>query len=530
MGQYDFKGNPPQFTWPAVSKYLRRRLVTLKPDALPASVELSNGARANRWQLVANPFFTLGLMPLRSWLFFLVAFLTWSWDAFDFFSVSLTTTEIADALGRPVKDITWGITLVLMLRPVGGILFGIPADRYGRRWPFVANCVCFIALQLGTGFVQTYTQFLAIRALLGVAIGGIVGNVVATALDDCPRECRGIVSGMFQLGYPFGYLLCVVFNQAITYTSPHGWRALFWFGSAPTLLLIVFRLCLPETDTFLAQQEECRRDATASSGRAYLRRAQHATKTYWPNMVYLVLFLAGMNFMSHGSQDLYPTFLRAQVGLSKGAATATNCVANAGAIAGSFCMGHASQFLGRRLTVLMCCVLGAALCYPWVYLRGPGLDAAVFFFQFAVQGAWATVPIYASELSPPEFRAVIVGTAYQLGNLASSASSTIEAKIGAQFPLTDDNGDAVPGKYDYGKVMAIFLGAVFAYVVMIVVLGPERRNASFVADEVQPRAAAPADLERGTEDEEKEDFEAMAESASDSESQPERPHPAHLKE
>lgn len=345
-------------------------------------------------------------------------------------------------------------------------------------------------------------------------MGGIFGNAASTALEDLPPECRGVVSGMFQLGYPFGYLLCVIFNQIITYNSSHGWRALFWFGAGPTALLIVFRLCLPETDAFIAMKKK----KTENPGLKFIHQSKTAAKIYWPNFIYLVLFLAGMNFMSHGSQDLYPTFLKTQLNFSKSAATVTNCVANLGAITGSFVMGHSSQFLGRRLTILFCCVLGGALCYPWVYLTGTGINAAVFFFQFAVQGAWGTVPIYASELSAPEFRAIIVGTAYQLGNLASSASSTIEAKIGEQFPLTNAEGEIVPGKYNYAKVMAIFLGAVFAYVLLVVFMGPERRNASFVSDDLPSftqQAVVPHDAEKSGFDE-KDDFE-MTENMEESE-------------
>lgn len=494
MGQYDYQGNPPKFTGASIAKYLRRRPITLVPDPLPHDVEFSNGKAATKSQLLLNPFVSLGLMTRKNWLFFSVAFLTWSWDAFDFFSVSLTTTEIAKSLDRPVKDITWGITLVLMLRSVGSIIFGIPADKYGRKWPFVINCLVFIATQLGTGFVTTYNQFLGVRALLGVAMGGIYGNVAATALEDCPPECRGIISGLFQLGYSFGYLLCVVFNQALTYNTSHGWRSLFWFGSGPTVLLIIFRLCLPETDTFIAQQ----RIKASQPEITFGARAKKAAKKYWITFIYLVLFTAGMNFMSHGSQDLYPTFLKTQLGFSHNAATVTNCVANFGAITGAFFLGHISQFAGRRLTLIGACCLGGALVYPWIYSRGSaGVNASVFFFQFAVQGAWATVPIYCSELSPPEFRSLIVGSAYQFGNLASSASSTIEARIGSRFPLYDSKGNPIPGKYDYGKVMAIFLGCVFAYVLIVSFFGPERRHVSFISDDIHDtEGKLPEDFEK----------------------------------
>lgn len=149
---------------------------------------------------VPNPIKTLGLLNTQQWLFFLVAFLGWTWDAFDFFSVSLTATELATTFNKHVSDITWGITATLMLRSVGAAIFGIAQDRWGRKWPFVVNLILFIVLELGAGFAQTFPQFLACRALYGIAMGGLYGNAAATALEDCPEEARGIVSGLLQQG------------------------------------------------------------------------------------------------------------------------------------------------------------------------------------------------------------------------------------------------------------------------------------------------------------------------------------------
>lgn len=192
----------------SAGRYAATRITTLKP------------AMAK----VPNPFKLLGLLNLAQWLNFLVAFIAWSWDAFDFFTVSLTVGDLAKAFNKTNKDITWGITLVLMLRSVGSIIFGIASDRYGRKWPFVVNNILFIVLELGTGFCTTYNQFLAVRALFGIAMGGLYGNAAATALEDCPPAARGIISGMLQQGYAFGYLLATVFARALVNTTPHGWR------------------------------------------------------------------------------------------------------------------------------------------------------------------------------------------------------------------------------------------------------------------------------------------------------------------
>ena len=169
----------------SIPTYLRTRLPTLKP---PAHTPLQ------------NPITALGQLTCQNWLFFSVAFAAWTWDAFDFFTVSLTVSSLAEEFDRSKKDITWGITLVLMLRSVGAIVFGIAGDRWGRKWPFIVNNMLFIVLELGTGFCQTYKQFLAVRALFGIAMGGIYGNCATTALEDAPPAARGILSGMLQQG------------------------------------------------------------------------------------------------------------------------------------------------------------------------------------------------------------------------------------------------------------------------------------------------------------------------------------------
>lgn len=192
----------------SAAKYASTRISTLKPAM----------------ERIPNPIKLLRLLNKQQWLFFLVAFVAWSWDAFDFFTVSLTVEELAEEFGRSKADITWGITLVLMLRSVGAITFGIAADRYGRKWPFIVNNVLFIILELATGFCQTYKQFLGVRALFGIAMGALYGNAAATALEDCPPAARGIISGMLQQGYAFGYLLATVFARGLVDTTSHGWR------------------------------------------------------------------------------------------------------------------------------------------------------------------------------------------------------------------------------------------------------------------------------------------------------------------
>lgn len=452
----------PNLAPASIAHYFLTRIPTLKPPPFKERKHL------------LNPLPPLRKISLRQWSFIGVAFFGWTWDAFDFFSVSLTVTDLAETFGKTVTQISWGITVVLMLRSVGAVLFGLAADKWGRKWPFIINILMFIALELGTGFSQTYKQFLACRALFGIAMGGIYGNCAATALEDTPIEARGIISGFLQQGYAFGYLLVVCFNQGLNERfNPkisHEWRPLYWFGAAVPVLIIAWRLCLGESNHYI----QARAEQKGQLGQTFMKQAKKAVKTHWLMMIYLVLLMTGMNYMSHGSQDLYPTRLTKQLQFSTKASTVTNSVANLGAITGGIFFGHMSQFFGRRLTLIFCCVVGGALVYPWGFATSnAGINASAFFFQAMVQGAWGVIPIHLSELAPAALRAFVVGTSYQLGNLASSAASTIESKIGEQFPLPPVNGQKV---YDYGKVMAILMGAVFGYVLIIAIVGPERRD------------------------------------------------------
>ncbi|KAF7872652.1 uncharacterized protein EAF02_008723 [Botrytis sinoallii] len=453
----------------SIGEYCRTRVSTLKPPMHKAP----------------NPFKLLAMLNGKQWLFFLVAFVAWTWDAFDFFTVSLTVSDLAEEFDKTTTDITWGITLVLMLRSVGSIIFGLAADRYGRKWPFIVNNILFIILELGTGFCQTYKQFLACRALFGIAMGGLYGNAAATALEDCPEEARGLISGILQQGYAFGYLLATAFARGLVNTTSHGWRPLFWFGAGPPVLIIIFRLCLPETDAY--KERVLVRNERGNIGATFIAEGKVALREHWLLLIYLVLLMAGFNFMSHGSQDLYPTMLKNQYNFSANAVTVIQVVANLGAMTGGTLVGYSSQIFGRRFSIIVISILGGALLYPYTYTSSSAVIAAAFFEQFCVQGAWGVIPIHLMELSPGSFRTFVVGTAYQLGNLVSSASSTIESQLGEKFPLPPKGKTA---RFEYGKVICIFMGCVYVYVIILTFVGPEYLRRSFDVQHDSDLAAA----------------------------------------
>ncbi|KAJ9494079.1 Carboxylic acid transporter [Exophiala xenobiotica] len=454
----------------SAGKYAATRLTTLKPPM----------------DRVQNPLKLLMMLNTQQWLFFLVAFFAWSWDAFDFFTVSLTVSDLAETFDKSNTDITWGITLVLMFRSVGSTIFGIAADRYGRKWPFIINNILFIVLELGTGFTQTYSQFLAVRALFGIAMGGLYGNAAATALEDCPEAARGLISGMLQQGYAFGYLLATAFARGLVNTTSHGWRPLFWFGAGPPVLIILFRLCLPETNTFRARQAIRKQQGSVAG--TFISEGRVALKRHWLLLIYMVLLMAALatppsaHLLSALSLAtpfiLYPTMLTNQFKKSANAVTVTQVVANLGAMTGGTVVGYCSQIFGRRFSIIFICVIGGALLYPYTFTSSTAVIAAAFFEQFCVQGAWGVIPIHLMELSPGSLRTFVVGTSYQLGNLASSASSTIESTIGEQYPLpslTNKEGKTVK-RYNYGLVICIFMGCVYAYTILLTFVGPEKKG------------------------------------------------------
>jgi len=309
-------------------------------------------------------------------------------------------------------------------------------------------------------------------------MGGLYGNAAATALEDCPPAARGLISGMLQQGYAFGYLLATAFARGLVNTTPHGWRPLFWFGACPPVLIIIFRFFLPETQAFRDRQAV--RANQGNLAGTFVSEGKVALRKHWMILVYLVLLMAGFNFMSHGSQDLYPTMLKNQYKFSPDAVTVTQVVANLGAMTGGTLIGYSSQIFGRRFSIIFICVIGGALLYPYTFTSSKAVIAAAFFEQFCVQGAWGVIPIHLMELSPGSFRTFVVGTSYQLGNLASSASSTIEATIGERFPLPPlESGGKTVKRYDYGRVICIFMGCVYAYVILLTFVGPEKRGNSF---------------------------------------------------
>ncbi|KAI9484878.1 major facilitator superfamily domain-containing protein [Zychaea mexicana] len=413
------------------------------------------------------------------WITFTAAFLGWTVDAFDYFCVSLAVPEIAADFDVMPSEVTSAITTTLMLRPVGALIFGLLADKYGRRWPLMIDILLFSIINMASGFAPNLEVFIALRALFGIAMGGEWGLGASLALETLPIEARGLFSGIYQQGYATGYLLAALVNFAVTGTGS-SWRILFWTGAVFALLAVFIRIFVPESQSFEKTQE-----ARELSGRSYVKELMHMLKNHYRRSIYMIILMAFFNFYAHGSQDLYPTFLRVQLGYTPTEQTATTVIHNIGAIIGGTLVGLYSNYLGRRISIVFSAIMVGAFIPLWIY--GPNLHSlrfGAFALQFFVQGAWGIVPAHLNELAPANFRGLMPGLSYQLGNLISAASSQIQATLGERYPLRNDDGslqmregNPIP---DYGYTQAIFMGVVVACLIITTLVGKEERNKDFM--------------------------------------------------
>ena len=355
--------------------------------------------------------------------------------------------------------------MALLLRPVGAIIFGFLADKFGRRGPLMVDVLLFSLFSLLSGFCTTYTEFLVVRCLFGVAMGGEWGLGTTLVMETLPKQARGFYGGLLQQGYALGSLLCAVVYSLVV--PRYGWRVMFYIGASPALVTLFIRYCVPESQSW--QQQNKRR---AKQNVSVLQDLKTAFGVYWQRALYCVLMMSLFGFLSHGSQDLYPTFLRNQLGFSYDVVSATTIIGNVGAICGGVLMGSVGQRLGRRLAICLCCVGIGGMIYPWVYSPTlPAIQTSVFFMQFFVQGAFGVVPTHLNELAPSSVRAFFPGVTYQLGTLVSAASAQVEAIFGEQFPIP---GTDTP---NYAITQAIFIGAAAGALIIVIACGPEAKDA-----------------------------------------------------
>ena len=373
----------------------------------------------------------------------IAAYLGWTLDAFDFFILVFVLKHIAEEFHTDVPAVAVAIFLTLAMRPLGALIFGLAADRFGRRTTLMVDVLLYSVFEFLTGFSTGLTMFLVLRALFGVAMGGEWGVGASLVMEAIPEDSRGLVSGILQAGYPSGYLIAsIVFFLLFPII---GWRGMFIVGAVPALLVLYIRRNVEESPAFLQRQ--------AKPQRPFLT----VLRENIPLFIWAVLLMTAFNFFSHGTQDLYPTFLETQKQYDSYTVGAIAIVYNIGAIVGGLTFGALSQRWGRRRTIVIAALLAIPVAPLWVWGQGPVMLAiGAFLMQLFVQGAWGIVPVHLNELSPDEVRGTFPGFAYQLGNLLASGNASIQAGLAKQW-----NGDYALALLIVACIVAVVV-AVFA--------------------------------------------------------------------
>ena len=379
-------------------------------------------------------------------------FLGWTLDAFDFFLVVMTLTAIAKEFGKSDADIAFSLLLTLLFRPLGALIFGLLADRYGRKIPLMLDLVFYSVIEVLTGFAPNYTTFLVLRALFGIGMGAEWGVGASLVMEKVPPRLRGVSSGLLQQGYAAGYLLAAL---CYFFVYPHwGWRPLFFLGGLPALLALFVRARVTES----AAWRETREESWSGLGRAIRSNLR--------TFLYITALMWMMNLVSHGTQDLYPTFLKRQWGFGTGQVVALTAFSMVGALIGGTLFGLWSNPLGRRRTIVLA-LMGAFLVIPvWAFAHSLGvLVAGAFVMQCFVQGAWGVIPAHITELSPNAVRGFLPGFGYQCGAALAGAVPYVEARLAEHM--------------SYSWAMALSAATVFVLGAVVAGLGPERRGVAF---------------------------------------------------
>jgi MFS transporter, SHS family, lactate transporter len=380
------------------------------------------------------------------------SFLGWTLDAFDFFLLVFVLTDIAREFNTDVTDVTVAILLTLAMRPIGAFLFGRAADRWGRRPTLMVDVLLYSVIEFASGFAPNLTALLVLRAIYGIAMEGEWGVGASLTMESIPPHARGFVSGLLQSGYPAGYFLAsIVYALLFQYI---GWRGMFMVGVVPALLVLYIRRSVPESPSWAPRTS--RSDTLA------------VLKSHWRLGLYAVLLMTAFNFFSHGTQDLYPTFLQVQHGFSPHEVGLIAVVYNIGASIGGISFGALSERFGRRRMIIIASVLSLIVLPLWAFAASAvWLAAGAFLMQVMVQGAWGVIPVHLNELSPDDARGTFPGFTYQLGNLIASVNATLQAAIAVHY------GN------DYALALAVVAGVVAVAIVILTAFGSEAKGVVF---------------------------------------------------
>ena len=385
---------------------------------------------------------------------FIACFLGWSLDAFDFFILVLCVNALATQFHEKVSAITEAIFWTLAMRPVGAFLFGVLADKYGRRLTLMIDIIAYSVFELASAFAPSLKVFIVMRAFFGIAMGGEWGVGAALTFETLPAEGRGFFSGLLQEGYVVGYLLAALAYR--TLFPVFGWRGMFVLGALPAFLVIYIRTKVEESPAWLRGQV----------ARETEKRLEKDVVSHLGIFVFLVVLMFAFNSFSHGTQDLYPTFLERNMKFTPQTTGLIVIIYNVGALLGGVLFGTWSERIGRRRAIVLAALLAIPVIPLWAYSHSvPMLALGGLLMQFMVQGAWGVIPAHLNELSPPSVRGTFPGFAYQLGNLLSSRNAVIQAKL-------------VETRYGggYPPVLAGTVLIIASLVAIITLSGRERRG------------------------------------------------------
>lgn len=364
---------------------------------------------------------------------YMACFLGWTLDAFDFFLLTFCLDAIATTFHVSLETATKSIFWTLLMRPVGALVFGALAEKFGRRPTLMVNVVSYSVFVMASAFAPTFGWFLGMRALFGIAMGGEWGVGAALALESLPAEGRGFFSGLLQEGYVVGSMLAALVYLMFPYLHGTGafsaWRVLFVVGAVPSLLLLLLLRKVDESPAWLAQRK-------VMQSRAPGEKSSRVTEglRYLPSLLALTVLMTAFMAFSHGTQDLYPTFLKHDHGIHGVALSAIAIVGNVGAVFGGIWFGSYSERVGRRRAIVTAALLSIPMIPLWAWSHtAVMLAAGGFLMQFMVQGAWGVIPVHLNEMSPPAVRAIFPGLAYQLGNVLSSRNSVLQAAAAARY-------------------------------------------------------------------------------------------------
>ncbi len=387
----------------------------------------------------------------------LAAYLGWMLDAFDFFLLTFLLKDIAKEFGVDVPAVAYALFLTLAMRFVGAFIFGRIGDHWGRKPALMLDILCYSIIGALAAFAPNLWVFLALRALFGIAMGGEWGLGSSLAMESIPPQARGIVSGLLQAGYPTGFLVAAVVYGLLygrTFGDfTFGWRAMFLLSVLPALVVLFIRSAVPESPAFEASK-------------AHEKPHLWATITgNWGLALYMVVLMMCFNLFSHGTQDLYPTFLQKQHNFDPTTVGWIIVVANVGAIVGGIGFGHLSERIGRVNAITIAALIALPALPLWAYSSTPVLLAlGAFVMQVAVQGAWGVVPAHLNELSPGAVRATLPAFVYQAGNFLASYNAPFQAQI------AEANG----GNYAYA--LALVGGVIAVAIIVVIRFSPERRG------------------------------------------------------